>query len=292
MSQEGVSVKDILSLVLLSIIWGTSFILIKKSLLAFDFVELGALRIGISTLAFLPWVIKIWKDVDWSKLKYFFIVGVTGSGLPSFLYAIAETEISSATAGILNGLSPIFTFIIGILFFRTVFAWSKLLGVILGLVGASTLIIAGNNTDVGGNALYGLFIVVATICYAFNANTVKEVFQDTDPIQVAGISFFSVGIPFIIYVLVSDIPNKIINHPDGLISFGAIMVLAIVGTVFSILFFYKLIQDTSAVFASSVAYTIPIVALGWGYLDSEAITMYHFIGLGFILLGVYNLKGK
>ncbi len=284
--------KDILSLILLSLIWGTSFILIKKSLLAFDFVELGALRVGISTFAFLPWVIKIWKDVDWSKLKYFFIVGITGSGLPSFLYAIAETEISSATAGILNGLSPVFTFIVGILFFKSIFSWNKLLGVILGLVGASTLIIVGNNAAIGGNPYYGVFIVVATICYAFNANTVKQIFQDTDPVHVAAISFFTVGIPFIVYSLVSDIPYKVMNHPDGLISFGAILLLALVGTVFSVLFFYKLIQSTSAVFASSVAYTIPIVALGWGYLDNEAITLYHFIGLGFILLGVYNLKGK
>ncbi len=284
--------KDILSLILLSLIWGTSFILIKKSLLAFDFVELGALRVGISTFAFLPWVIKIWKDVDWSKLKYFFIVGITGSGLPSFLYAIAETEISSATAGILNGLSPVFTFIVGILFFKSIFSWNKLLGVILGLVGASTLIIVGNNAAIGGNPFYGVFIVVATICYAFNANTVKQIFQDTDPVHVAAISFFTVGIPFIVYSLVSDIPYKVMNHPDGLISFGAILLLALVGTVFSVLFFYKLIQSTSAVFASSVAYTIPIVALGWGYLDNEAITLYHFIGLGFILLGVYNLKGK
>lgn len=292
MGSGGVSVKDILSLVLLSIIWGTSFILIKKSLLAFDFVELGALRIGISTLAFLPWVIKVWNDVDWSKFKYFFIVGVTGSGLPSFLYAIAETEISSATAGILNGLSPIFTFIVGILFFKSVFAWNKLLGVLLGLAGASILIIAGNDAELGGNAFYGIFIVIGTICYAFNANTVKKIFQNTDPIHVAGISFFSIGIPFIIYALVSDIPNKVMNHPDGLVSFGAIVLLALIGTVFSVLFFYRLIQNTSAVFASSVAYTIPIVALGWGYLDSEAITLYHFIGLAFILLGVYNLKGK
>jgi len=292
LSSGDVSVKDILSLVLLSVIWGTSFILIKKSLLAFDFVELGALRVGISTLAFLPWVIKIWKDVDWSKFKYFFFVGVTGSGLPSFLYAIAETEISSASAGILNGLSPVFTFVVGILFFGSVFAWNKLLGVILGLLGASTLIIAGSNAEIGGNALYGLFIVGATVCYAFNANTVKQVFQDTDPVHVAAISFFSVGIPFIIYALVTDIPYKVMNHPDGLISFAAIVTLALVGTVFSVLFFYKLIQSTSAVFASSVAYTIPIVALGWGYLDNEVITLYHFIGLGFILLGVYNLKGK
>ena len=290
MASEGVSLKDILSLILLSVIWGTSFILIKKSLLAFDFVELGSLRIGISTLAFLPWIIKLWHKVDWSKLKYFFIVGITGSGVPSFLYAIAETEISSATAGILNGLSPIFTFIIGIIFFKSVFAWNKLIGVTLGIMGASTLILAGNDAAVGGNPAYGIFIVIATIFYAFNANTVKKHFQDTDPVIVAAISFFTVGLPFIIYALFSDIPNKVMNHPDGLISMGAVTLLALVGTVFSVLFFYKLIQNTSAVFASSVAYTIPIVALGWGYLDNEAITLYHGLGLAFILVGVYNLS--
>lgn len=292
MANGGVGVKEYLSLVMLSVIWGTSFILIKKSLLAFTFYELGALRIGISTLAFLPWVIKAWKKVDWSKLKYFIIVGITGTGTPAFLYAIAETEISSASAGILNGLSPIFTFIIGILFFKSAFEKKKLIGVILGMVGASILIVARTDAAIGGNHLYGLFIVAATICYAFNANTVKQYFQDTEPIQVASISFFVIGIPFIFYCLFSAIPNKIVTHPDGWLSFGAILLLALIGTVFSVLFFYKLIQNTSAVFASSVAYTIPIVALAWGFIDSEPITIYHFIGLFFILLGVYNLKDK
>lgn len=208
---------------MLSVIWGTSFILIKKSLLAFSFYELGALRIGISTLAFLPWVIKAWKKVDWNKLKYFIIVGITGSGIPSFLYAIAETEISSASAGILNGLSPIFTFIIGIVFFGSIFQWKKLTGVILGLIGASVLIMARTDATISGNQLYGLFIVAATICYAFNANTVKLAFQDTEPVQVASISFFVIGVPFIFYCFFSDIPHKIVSHPDGWLSFEQLL---------------------------------------------------------------------
>lgn len=292
MSSGSVGVKNYLSLLLLSIIWGTSFILIKKGLLAFSFYELASLRIGISTLAFLPWVIKIWKDVDWSKLKYFILVGLTGTGIPAFLYAIAETEISSASAGILNGLAPVFTFVFGILFFNTAFQWKKLAGVLLGLLGASILIISRTDASLGGNHLYGLFIVVGTIFYATNSNIVKHYFQYTKPLQVASMSFFVIGIPFVLYCFFSEIPNKVMTHPDGLVSLGAIFFLALIGTVFSVLFFYKLIQNTSAVFASSVAYTMPIVALGWGYLDHENISLYHFIGLGFILLGVYNLRGK
>ena len=292
MGNGGVGLKEYLSLAMLSVIWGTSFILIKKSLLAFNFFELGSLRIAISTLAFLPWVIKAWSRVDWKKLKYFLIVGITGTGIPAFLYAIAETEISSASAGILNGLSPIFTFIIGILFFKSIFEWRKLAGVALGMAGASTLILARTDTAISGNQMYGLFIIAATLCYAFNANTVKRYFQDTEPIQLASISFFVVGIPFIFYCIFSDIPSKVVTHPDGWISFGAIILLALVGTVFSILFFYRLIQNTSAVFASSVAYTIPIVAVAWGYLDNEVISIYHLLGLSFILMGVYSLQDK
>lgn len=292
MSSGSVGVKNYLSLILLSVIWGTSFILIKKGLLAFSFYELASLRIAISTIAFLPWVIKIWKDVDWSKLKYFFLVGLTGTGIPAFLYAIAETEISSASAGILNGLAPVFTFIFGIWFFKAVFQWRKLAGVMLGLLGASILIISRTDASLGGNHLYGLFIIVGTIFYAMNSNIVKHYFQETQPLQVASISFFVIGIPFIFYCIFSEMPSKVITHPDGLISIAAIFFLALIGTVFSVLFYYKLIQNTSAVFASSVAYTMPIVALGWGYLDHEIISLYHFIGLGFILLGVYNLRGK
>lgn len=292
MASGSAGVKDYLSLALLSVIWGTSFILIKKSLIAFSFYDVAALRIAISTLAFSPWIIKIWKKVDWSKLKYFILVGLTGTGIPAFLYANAQTEISSASAGILNGLAPVFTFILGILFFKSEFQWRKLAGVLLGLIGASILILSRTDASIGGNHLYGLFIVAGTICYAFNSNTVKHFFQDTEPIQVAAMSFFVIGIPFVIYCLFSNIPNKVISHPQGLISIGAVTFLALVGTVFSVLYFYKLIQRTSAVFASSVAYTMPIVALAWGYVDNEAISIYHMLGLLFILLGVYNLKGK
>lgn len=291
---KGLSVKakDILTLFVLSLIWGSSFILIKKSLLAFTFYEVAILRIAISCLAFIPFFLQVRKAVDWRKWKKYILVGMTGSGIPAFLYSAAEIHISSAIAGLLNSLTPICTLAISIFFFGEVFRWNRLIGVIVGLSGAALLMLYGKESGFGGNAWYSLFIIAGTICYGFNVNFVKAYFQDTDPIVLSAVSFLMIGSPALLYVLFSSIPHTVVSHPDGLTSIMAVSFLALLGTVFSVILFYKLVQRTNPVFASSVAYFMPIIALLWGLLDGEAVGLFHIIGLAFILVGVYIIRGK
>ncbi len=285
-----IDLRSVLSFVVLSFVWGSSFILIKKGLIAFDFVELGALRISISFLAFLPFFIKFFKEIDWKNWKYYLLVGLTGPGIPAFLYAIAQTEISSASTGVLNSLSPIFTLLIGFLFFKSGFQWSKFIGVIVGFIGAILLILLGKENAVGGQLWYSLFIIIGTIMYALNVNIVKSKFQNMKPIHLTTASFMSIGFPFFLYCILSDIPHKVVQHEYGLYSFLIIVLLALMGTVLALIMYYKLVQRTNAVFASSVAYTMPLVAIFWGFIDGEPITSYHFIGLVLILLGIYIIK--
>lgn len=284
------STYAILVLALLSIVWGSSFILIKKALIAFDPLVLGALRVSFSSIAFFPFVIYYRRQIPWKLWKVFAVVGLTGSGIPSFMYAIAQTEVDSSVSGLLNSLAPIFALIIGALFFKVSLNVGKISGVVLGFLGASLLMVAGNRIQMGGNSWYALFIVIGTMCYGTSVNVVKEYFQDIRSIMVSAASFFMIGPPALIYLFFTDFEEVMVTHEYAWYSLGAVLLLSLVGTVISTIIFYKLVQMSNAIFASSVAFTIPIVALFWGWVDGEVLGVYHFIGMGMILMGVVLIR--
>ena len=250
---------------------------------------MAALRISISGLAFLPFMIIYFSKIDWSKLKYLVIIGLSGSGIPAFLYAFAETEIDSNIAGILNSLTPLFTLVFGILIFKLESNWAKMGGVLLGFVGASVIIIFGQKVDTGSlsHLWYALLIVIATMLYAISVNTVKKYLQEMDPIVITASTLMIISIPCSIYLLATDIFTYVQTTESAYFSLGMIALLSIFGTALSTIIFYKLVQKTNAVFASSVAYFIPVAALFWGMLDNEAISLWHIIGLTLIIIGVY-----
>jgi drug/metabolite transporter (DMT)-like permease len=279
-----------LVLALLSIVWGSSFILIKKALIAFDPLVLGALRVSVSSIAFFPFIIYYRKQIPWKLWKVFAVVGLTGSGIPSFMYAIAQTEVDSSVSGLLNSLSPIFALIIGALFFKVSLNAGKVSGVVLGFLGASLLMVAGSSIQIGGNPWYGLFIVVGTLCYGTSVNVVKEYFQDIRSILVSAASFFMIGPPAIGYLFFTDFGEVMMTHEHAWYSLGAVLLLSLVGTVISTIIFYRLVQMSNAIFASSVAFTIPIIALFWGWVDGENLGVYHFLGMGMILMGVVLIR--
>ena len=279
------------ALILLSLIWGSSFILIKKSLLAFSPLEVGAIRIAIATLSFLPFLFKQLKDVPWDKSVYFLIVGLCGSGVPSFLYAIAQTEVDSSVAGLLNSLTPIFTLIIGISIFKSELIFKQLFGIILGFLGAAALIwLQGNGINTQSNLIYIGMIVLATICYGTSVNVVKYRLDGLSPILISCISFLLTGPFVIVYLFTTDFIDDIRFHPDGLTSLFAVSTLSSLSTFLSTILFYKLVHKTNPVFASSVSFLIPIVALGWGFIDGEYVGLGHLVSLICILAGVYLLR--
>ena len=279
-------------LLLLSLVWGSSYILIKKSLIAFTPVEVACLRLSISAIAFLPLFLWHIRNIEWSKLKYLAIVGITGSGLPAILFSTAQTEISSSVAGTLSSLTPLFTLIIGILFFKSVNAWSKLTGIIVGLLGAVLLIAFGQNVGIEGNLWYGIFILIGCVCYAISTNVVKTYLQEVSSFKISAIAFFIVGIPCLIYLLTTNIIEVVSTHEHGWISLGAVTFLALGGTVMATVLFFKLVQLTNPLFASLISYLIPMIAILLGGFDGEPITILHLFGMGLILTGVYLTKGK
>ena len=284
---ENTPIKAWLVLILLSIIWGTSYILIKRGLVAYSPYQVACIRLSVSSISFIPVLIYHFRKVDWSKWHFLVIVGLTGTALPSFLFPIAQTQVSSSMAGILNSLTPLFTLLIGIVFFRSSIVLGKIGGVLLGLAGATFLILFGNKLGIQGNMWYGLFIVLATLCYATSSNVVGYFLKDMSSLLISAVSFTIVGFPAIFMLLATDFVEILQHTPEGLPALGYIVVLALFSTVLASIIFFRLIQWTNPVFATTISYLVPIVALGLGSIDGEPITLYHFIGMGLILLGVY-----
>ena len=277
-------------MIFLSLVWGCSFILIKKALIFLDPVQLACLRLGISSIAFAPVVFYYRNEINWSDWPKFIAVGLTGSGIPAFLFSFAQTQVSSSVAGLLNSLTPIWTLIIGIFIFRLSFNNRKLVGVILGFLGAASLILLGSKKSLGENPLFGIYIIIATVCYAISVNMVQAFFSKAKPVIISSMSFFMIGPPALVYVFFTDFVQVVNTNPAAWYSVGAVTLLSLMGTVMASILFYNLVQRTTAVFASTVTYLMPLIALAWGIFDGEYITWLHYAGMATILIGVYITK--
>lgn len=278
----------------LMLVWGSSFILIKKSLIYFDAIEVGVLRITITFLFLLPFALIKLSKIDKKHRKYLIISGIIGSLIPSFLFAIAQTGISSSMAGILNSLTPLFTLFLGLLFFKLRAKWYNIIGVFIGLVGAVGLIyISSGSQGFIFNIKFASLVVIASICYGFNVNFLKLYLKQLDSLTITAFTFFYIGIPSFIYVIAfSDIPNKLLNEQSTLSGLGYISILSIVGTGLALIIFNKLIKISSPVFASSVTYIIPVVAIVWGIIDGEIFKLSYLIWFTLIILGVLLVNAK
>ncbi|MEM1323635.1 MAG: DMT family transporter [Bacteroidota bacterium] len=281
------SLRSWLLLGMLGLVWGSSYILIKKGLVVYAPAQLACLRISISALAFLPIFLARLSKVDWSKLKYLAVVGFAGSFFPAFFFAIAQTQLSSSTTGVLSSLTPLFTLFLGILYFKVPFSWIKIAGVLTGLAGAVSLILFGSEAGMGGHLGFGLLVILGCLMYSLSANTVKAALQDMNALTLSAVAFFLIGPPALIYLFTTDFVQILQQQEGAWLALGYIVLLALFGTVFASFFFFRLVQITSAVFASTVSYLIPLVALMWGFVDGEPITLYHLIGMSLILGGVY-----
>lgn len=278
-------------LALLALVWGSSFILMKRGLLAFEPDQMAALRMFASFIALFPFVIPHVKKVKKENFKYIFATGILGNGIPAFLFAFAQTKISSSMAGMLNSLTPVFVVILGLLIFKSAFKISHILGVIIGLGGAVSLILVNSKANVlTGDAWYGSLVLLATICYAFSVSIIRHYLHTVDSLFITGFALFAVGIPCGIYLFSTDFVPRFATNPQAWSSFGYIITLALLGTALSTVLFNKLVKISNALYASSVTYLIPIVAVMWGFYDGESLHVTHFLAMGAILTGVYLIN--
>lgn len=281
-----------LALVLLVLVWGSSFILIKRGLTAFNGTELGALRIAISFVALSPLLLRHLKKVPANKLKYFILSGVIGNGLPPFLFAYAQTVIDSYMAGILNSLTPLFTLLIGAALFGVRTRWVNVLGVFIGLGGAVGILSVANGGELN-NIWYGMLAVAAAVCYATNMNLIKQYLSGFSALTITPVAFMFIGIPSLVYLLgFSDFTGKISGSREAWEALGYIAILAVVGTALAMIIHNWLIKQTSALFTSTVTYLMPVVSIMWGVADGESFLPVYLFWIAMILTGVYLATKK
>ena len=277
-------------LIFLAFIWGSSFILMKIGLVNIPYEEVGALRMLVAFFALLPFGFRGWLKIEKQYWKFLLVVGLCGNGFPAFLFAYAQSYINSSLAGMLNSLVPMFTLIIGLIVFKVAPKSKQLIGVFTGLIGAFLLLYQPGMT-LDSSSFYGIYVVAATICYAISVNTIKRFLQDIPSIVVTSASLLFVGPICGLYLfLFTGFPERLSMDPDFLKSFIAIITLSVLATGFALVIFNMLIKRVSALYASSVTYLIPVIAIFWGVLDGESFRMLQFAGMAAILGGVYLIN--
>lgn len=283
-------------LAILALVWGSSFILMKKGLFneAGEQVlrgdHLGALRMVISGLVMLPFVIRSLSKYSWKKRGLLLLVGIVGNGLPSVLFGIAQTQINSSIAGILNATVPLFALMIGVWFFQLKTKASQWIGVALGFAGVGILVLVNHTGTVELNA-FALLVLLATLCYGVSVNLIKTYLKDVPSLMITGGSFSLLVIPISIYLGATGFTESVSNpyFPKSLLFIG---LLAVIGTSLAVWLFNDLVKRTNQVTAASVTYLIPIVAVFWGVIDGERFGLFHILGSAIVLIGVYLINKK
>jgi drug/metabolite transporter (DMT)-like permease len=273
-------------LILLSLIWGSSFILMKRGLISFRPDQLASIRMMVACFATLPLIARKLKDIPGEKWKYIIVVGVFGSGLPALLFATAQTHVNSSVAGMLNGLTPVFTLLIGAAIFKLRFNLFQKLGVAVGFIGAAALVFLRADGSIEFKFFYAALIVLATLFYGLSVNTIKGKLSSINSLVISGVGLLFVGIPYTVYLFSTDFLERFHTMPQANFSFACICTLALFGTAVSNYLYFQLVKIAGPLFASIVTYLIPIVAMCWGFADGETINGVQVLAMVAILGGV------
>ncbi|MFV8441037.1 DMT family transporter [Flavobacterium sp. LB2P44] len=273
-------------LMVLALVWGSSFILIKKGLIGLTALQLGSLRIIFAAVFLIVIGFKSLTKIPRFKWKYIALTSLFGTFVPAYLFAIAQTEIDSSVSSILNSLTPLNTLILGALVFGLQFKKNQIFGILIGLIGSALLILNGAIHHPEQNYYYAILVLIASICYAVNVNLIKKYLHDLSPLSITTGNFMVLFFPASLILFFSGF-FEVIQDVNVQESVLFIMVLGVVGTGIANILFFKLIQMSSPVFATSVTYLIPVVAFCWGLLDNEMLTPVQFFGAFIILIGVY-----
>ena len=273
-------------LIMLALIWGSSFILIKRGLVGLTPMQLGSLRIIFAAVFLLLIGFKSLAKIPLQHWKYIALTATLGTFIPSFLFAIAQTQIDSSVSAILNSLTPLNTMVLGVLAFGLSFQRTQVFGIVIGLIGTFLLIINGAFHHPEQNYYYAILIIIASVCYATNVNLINKYLSDLSPLSITTGNFLVLLFPALLVLFFSDF-FEVISVEKVQHSVVFILILGVVGTGIANIFFFKIIQISSPVFATSVTYLIPVVAFSWGLLDNEMLTPVQFLGAFIILIGVY-----
>lgn len=280
-------------LCILALVWGSSFILIKKGLVGLSALQVGSLRTVFAALFLLVIGFRSLRHIKGKQWMWIAFSGFFGTFFPAYLFSFAETEIDSAVVSILNSTTPLLSMLVGIALFEAAFIKKKFVGVMVGLVGTSALIWSGASVNPDQNYWYSLLVILASLFYGFNANVIKTHLQTLPALAITTGNFMVIAIPALV-VLASTgfFSAETFVAPQVPLSLFYIGILGVIGTGAALILFNKLIQISDPVFSTSVTYLVPIVALGWGILDGEKFTFIQFLSGIVIILGVLIVNSR
>ena len=277
----------------LSIIWGSSFILIKIGLdNHLSPYQLAALRIVSAGIVLLPTTLKYIRGIPANKLFIVFMSGVIGSFLPAFLFCLAEEGIDSSLAGTLNCLTPIFVIITGAVFFKTRTSSNKIIGIVIAFAGSFLLLFSMGHMKESQHLTYISFVVLATIFYGYNVNMVAKHLLNISSLHIAAVALTLNAIPALLVLIFTGFFSLSFGNHDLWVAIGAASILGVIGTAFATIIFYTLVKRAGGIFASMVTYGIPFIAIGWGIAFGEALGWQQVACLLIILVGVYWVNKK
>lgn len=279
-------------LISLSLIWGSSFILIKKALVGLEADQLGSLRIIFSSIIIILIAWKRLSKITRLEWKWITISAFLGSFFPAFLFAFAEKEIDSAVASIINSIVPLNTVVIGMVLFNIRSTKRQIIGVLIGLAGTYMLIMSGIKLNPDQNYLYSGFVILCSFLYALNVNIIKKYLQHLSALTITVGHFAVIIIPALIVFYFSDFDVNSLKNQETIDSIIYVLILAVFGTALAKILFNKLIKISSPVFASSVTYSMLIVSIFWGLVDGEKFSIYQLIATIIIILGVLLTNKK
>jgi drug/metabolite transporter (DMT)-like permease len=275
-------------LIVLSLIWGSSFILIKKGLTGFGYFEAATIRMMAAGLAFLPFGWVNFKKIPPPKRGYILLTSLLGMFLPAYLFCLAQTNVQSAVAAMLNGLTPAWTFVFSILLFKVAYRSTQMIGLLLGLGCAVMLAVERSETAISFNFYAGL-ILLCTIFYGYNINLIKQRLSDIPAFVLSTVTVSTAGL---LAFFLAFLPNLGNYNPEKMswMPLLALVTLGVFGTAIAQLLQYQLIKETSALFASATTYIIPVVAVFWGLLDGESFHLLHAFSICGILAAVVLIR--
>jgi drug/metabolite transporter (DMT)-like permease len=275
---------------ILALVWGSSFILMKKALIGLTPVQMGALRILIAAIFLLAIGFKTIRSIKKRHWKHIITTSILGTFMPVFLFAYAVQEIDSSIVSILNSLTPFNTLIFGSIVFGVAFKKRQLLGVFIGLIGTTILILQGAHLNPAQNYWFAPLILVASVGYAFNVNIVKKYLHDLSAFSIVAGNFLLLLIPSFAVLYSTQFFSTFESTETNLQALGYISLLAIIGTGLAKVLYNKMVHIATPVFASSVTYLIPIVAISWGIFDGEKLSFLQLLSGAIILFGVYMVN--
>ncbi len=279
-------------LAILSLIWGSSFILIKKGLVGLSSVQLASLRMLFAASVIYVFSYNSIKKIPKKSWKWIIITAYLGTFFPVYLISYGQTEIESGLASIITTVTPINTLVIGIIFFSLTFSIKQLLGLFIGLVGAVLLLYEASETNLNSNIYFSFFIYLTTVGYAASVNLIKKYLTNIPPEAVTAGIFLSISPPAIFVLYFSDFTDLNFQDPLILKSIFFVLVLGVFGSAIAQTLFNKFVKIASPIFASAVTYTMPVVAIFWALIDGETLSIMQFFATTIILIGVFLVNKR